>query len=73
MDDSLKKRCKLELDDTTNYEDLNLAFGNHREEDALYLLTTIEIAEAQKRDQRSTTSKMLKHQKRIFVLNLLKT
>jgi hypothetical protein len=48
-------------------------FTNHGEEDEIYPLITIEIGEAQKRDQRYTTSKMLKHQKGMFVLNLLKT
>jgi hypothetical protein len=48
-------------------------FANHGEEDEIYPLTTIEIAEAQKRDQKSTARKMQKHQKWIFVFNLLKT
>jgi hypothetical protein len=40
---------ELELD-TNKHEDLNLVFANHREEDAIYPLTTIEIAKAQKND-----------------------
>jgi hypothetical protein len=54
-------------DDTTKHEDLNLVFANHGEEDEIYPLTIIEIAEAQKersKYSRSTISKMLKHQKR---------
>jgi hypothetical protein len=45
LDDSLKKRCELELDNTTKHEDLNLVFANHGDEDELYPLTTVEIAE----------------------------
>jgi hypothetical protein len=40
----------LEMD-TNKHEDLNFAFANHREEDEIYPLTTIEIAEAQHKDQ----------------------
>ncbi len=32
-------------------KDLNFAFANHKEEDKIYPLTTIEIAEAQHKDQ----------------------
>jgi hypothetical protein len=32
-------------------EDLNLVFANHNEEDEIYLLTTIEITEAQQKNQ----------------------
>ncbi len=42
--------CNLEID-TNNHEDLNLVFANHREEDEIYPLTTIEISEAQQKDQ----------------------
>ncbi len=35
----------------TKYEDLNLVFANHREEDEIYPLTIIEIAKAQKKDR----------------------
>jgi hypothetical protein len=50
-------------------------FANHGEENKIYPPTIIEIAEAQKNDQISisTISKMLKHQKRECVFNLLKT
>jgi hypothetical protein len=43
-----KHWCDLELD-TNKQEDLNLMFANHRKEDELYALATIEIANAQKR------------------------
>ncbi len=39
----------LEID-TNKHEDLNLVFANHGEEDEIYPLTTIEIAEAQQKD-----------------------
>jgi hypothetical protein len=70
----LKHWCKLEID-TNKHEKLNLVFANHGEEDELYPLATIEIAEAQKnKNLRSILSKMQKHQKRICVsFNLLKT
>jgi hypothetical protein len=45
-----KHWCKLELD-TSKHKDLNLMFANHIEEDEINPLTTIEIAEAQKKDQ----------------------
>jgi hypothetical protein len=45
-----KHWCNLEID-TVKHKDLNFAFANHREEDEIYLLTTIEIAEAQHKDQ----------------------
>ncbi len=70
LDDSLKKKCELELDNTTKHEDLNLVFANHGEEDEIYPLTIIEIAEAQIRDWRSTARKMLKNQKRDICLHL---
>jgi hypothetical protein len=53
------------------HEDLNVVFANHCEEDEIYPLTTIEIAEAQKRDQKFTTSKMPKHQKGEFCFHLI--
>jgi hypothetical protein len=34
-----------------HHEDLNLVFANHGEEDEIYPLTTIEIANAQQKDQ----------------------
>ncbi len=45
-----KHWCNLEID-TNKHEDLNFAFANHGEEDAIYPLTTIEIAEAQHKEQ----------------------
>ena len=56
-----KHWCKVETDDTTKHEDLNLVFATHREEDEIYPLTIIEIAEAQKKDH---ISKMLERRKR---------
>ncbi len=40
----------LEID-TKKPKDLNFAFAKHREEEEIYPLTTIEIAEAQQKDQ----------------------
>jgi hypothetical protein len=45
-----KHWCNLEID-TNKPKDLNFTFANHREEDKIYALTTIEIAEAQQKDQ----------------------
>jgi hypothetical protein len=45
-----KHWCNLEID-TDKPEDLNFAFANHGEEDEIYPITTIEIAEAQRKDQ----------------------
>jgi hypothetical protein len=45
-----KHWCNLEID-TNKHKDLNFAFANHREEDEIYPLTTIVIAEAQHKDQ----------------------
>ncbi len=45
-----KHWCNLEID-TNKHEDLSFAFVNHKEEDEIYPLTTIEIAEAQHKDQ----------------------
>ncbi len=44
-----KHWCKLETDNTTKHEDRNLMFANSGEEDEIYPLTIIEIAEAQKK------------------------
>jgi hypothetical protein len=41
-----KHWCNLETD-TDKHKDLNIALANHGEEDEIYPLTTIEIAEAQ--------------------------
>jgi hypothetical protein len=46
--------CKPKVD-TNKHEDLNLVFANHREEDQIYSLTSIEIAEAHRKDQEQTT------------------
>jgi hypothetical protein len=52
-----KSWCKLDIDTesldlyTNKYDDWNLVFAHHKEEDEIYLLTTIEIAEAQHKDQ----------------------
>jgi hypothetical protein len=64
----------LEID-TNKHEDLNLMFANHREEDAINHLTTIEIAEAQQKDGelKVYTRKTQKHLKRTYVFSLLKT
>jgi hypothetical protein len=45
-----KHWCNLEID-TNKHKDLNLTFANHGEEDEIYPNTTIEIAEAQCKDQ----------------------
>ncbi len=45
-----KHWCNLGID-TNKPEDLNFAFAHHGEEDEIYPLTTIEIAEAQRKDQ----------------------
>jgi hypothetical protein len=45
-----KHWCNLEID-TNKHKDLNFAFANHGEEDEIYPLITIEIAEAQLKDQ----------------------
>jgi hypothetical protein len=56
-----KHWCNVETDNTNKQEDLNLVFANHGEEDKIYPLTIVEIAKAQ---NRSTISKMLRHQKK---------
>jgi hypothetical protein len=45
-----KHWCNLEID-TKKPKDLNFAFASHREEDEIYPITTIKIAEAQRKDQ----------------------
>jgi hypothetical protein len=55
------------------HEDLNLVFANHGKEDGIYLLSTMEIATAQKKDHQIYSKNMQKHQKWICVFNLLKT
>jgi hypothetical protein len=44
-----KHWCNLEID-TDKHDNLNFAFANHGEEDEIYPLTTVEIAEAQHKD-----------------------
>ncbi len=52
-----KNWCKLDIDldnldlYTNKHDDWNLVFANHEEEDEIYPLTTIEIAEAERKDQ----------------------
>ena len=46
----LKHQCNLEID-TDKHKDLNFVFANHGEEDEVYPLTTMEIAEAQRKNQ----------------------
>ncbi len=50
LDDSFKYLWNLEID-TDKQENLNFVFANHGEEDEIYPLTTIEIPEAQCKDQ----------------------
>jgi hypothetical protein len=45
-----KHRCNLEIG-TKKYNDLNFVFANYGEKDEIYPLTTIEIVEAQCKDQ----------------------
>ncbi len=45
-----KHWCNLKID-TNKHKDFNFAFATHGEEDEIYPLTTIEIAEAQRKDQ----------------------
>jgi hypothetical protein len=45
-----KHWCNLEID-TNKHKDLHFVFANHGEEDEIHPLTTIEIAEAQHKDQ----------------------
>jgi hypothetical protein len=45
--------CNLDIDMNTNkHKDLNLVFANHGEEEEIHPLTTIEIAEAQRKYQK---------------------
>jgi hypothetical protein len=48
-----KHLCNLQID-TNKHEDLNFVYANHGEEDEIYPLTTIVIAEAQRKDQELT-------------------
>jgi hypothetical protein len=57
QDDCLKNWCKLDKDSdnldsyTNKYDDWNLVFAHHKEEDEKYPLTLIEIAYAQRKDR----------------------
>jgi hypothetical protein len=44
--DGSKHWCNLEIG-TNKHKDLNFVYANHREEEEIYRLATIEIAEAQ--------------------------
>jgi hypothetical protein len=46
--DTLTHWCNVKTDDTTKHVDLNLVFATHGEEDEIYPLLIIEIAEAQR-------------------------
>jgi hypothetical protein len=47
-----KNWCKLNIDlNTDKHEDWSLVFANQEDEEEIYPLTTIEIAEAQRKDQ----------------------
>jgi hypothetical protein len=48
-------------------------FANPGKEDGIYHLTTIEIAEEQKKDHQIYSNKMQKHQNWIGIFNSLKT
>ncbi len=51
----VEKRSSKHLEiDTNKNKDLNFEFSNHKEEDEIYPLTTIEIAEAQHKYQELT-------------------
>ncbi len=66
--------CNLNID-TNKSKHLNFAFVNHGEEEEIYPLTIIEIAEAQCKDRELKVyyKKMLECQKRICVSTLLRT
>ncbi len=76
-----KNWCELDIDRdkldlyTNKHDGWNLVFAHHKEEDEIYPLTTIEIAEAQHRDQELKVyfKKNTKCHKRIYVFNLLRT
>jgi hypothetical protein len=76
-----KNWCELDVDSdnldsyTNKHDDWNLVFAHHKEEDEIYPLTIIEIAEAQRKDQelKVYNKKNKKCHKRMFVFILLKT
>jgi hypothetical protein len=67
-----KNWCELDIDTdnldlyTNKHDDWNLVFSHHKEEDEIYPLTIIEMAEAQRKDQELNDI-------RIYVFILLKT
>jgi hypothetical protein len=76
----LKNWCKLDIDSDildlyTNNHDWNLVFAHHKEEDEIYRLTTMEIAEAQHKDWelKVIIRKTQICHKRMYVFILLKT
>ncbi len=76
-----KNWCELDIDTdnldsyTNKHDDWNLVFAHHEEEEEIYPLTTIEISEAQRKDQELKVyfKKNAKIHKRIYVINLLRT
>ncbi len=60
---------------TDKHDDWNLVFAHHEEEDKIYPLTIIDIAEAQCKDQELKVylKKMQKCHKKMYVFNLLRT
>jgi hypothetical protein len=66
-----KHWCNLEID-TNKPKDLHFTFASHGEEDDIYPLTTIELAEAQREDQKLKVyykKRMLECPKRICVFS----
>ena len=66
LDDGLKNWCKLHIDSdnldayTNKHDGWNLVFAHHEEEEEVYPLTLIEIADAQHKDRelKATLGKM---------------
>jgi hypothetical protein len=75
LDGSLKTLVQTKRRHTTKHEDLSLMFANHGEKDKIYPLITIETAKTQKKDEEIKIyyKNMQKHQKRMYLFNLLKT
>jgi hypothetical protein len=52
-----KRWCKLDIDtdkldlNTDKHDDWNLVFAHHKEEEEIYPLTAIDLAEAKRKDQ----------------------
>ncbi len=75
-----KNWCKLDIDTnkldlyTNKHDDWNLVFAHHEEEGEIYPLTTIEIAEAQQKDQelRVYFKKNAKCHKKMYIFILLR-